>query len=559
VPPDAPLAIPRVRTQPFGDLLVATPEPLLRAHRTEVLSEAGSAVAATTTPHRNGASAGNDGRALLLRADETLGDMATLNIDEITRPPTARLRPRAFDNRSAIAREIDRELSQAERRLFPNDSSSAVPFGQIDDYDDALSDIDLDSLAIDTIPGLAQSLGMDEPRARGRREVPPPPPPVVALADAPPLRPVQEEGELAETDVAELIARLHGHAFSGALHVRLPDGEKVLYLEQGEPVGASSTMRHDQLAELLYREGKLGREQAQRARGPAGEASARAVALALVEQGALKEREVFGVMRRHAEEVLYSLCALERGAFELRPTLPSAEDRVRLSAPLWALLLEGVRRKYGLERLGAHLGGRELVLRPTTSFSRVVEAAGLTADERRVVALLDGVRTLGEVRAAIGGRVPESVVFALAWLLVVSGAADSGGAGATDVRYASTVVTADDVGERRAQRRLDGPEQVAAEEAVERERIASKRAQIADADYFAILGVARDASEHELRRAHERLRADFDAVRFSAAAAEEHREALDEIRDVLDEAARVLLHPGVRQRYAANLPAATED
>ena len=272
----------------------------------------------------------------------------------------------------------------------------------------------------------------------------------------------------------------------------------------------------------------------------------------------LKEREVFAAMRRHAEELLYSLFALESGRYELGPSLPPADERVRLSAPTWALVLEGVRRKYSLERLGARLGGRDVILRPTTAFPRVVEALAPTSDERRVCALLDGTRSLAEIRAAIGGRIPESIVFAVAWTLHVAGAVEAG-AGAADVRYASTVVTTEDGGERRARPRVDGAAQLAAEEAVERERIASKRAQIADADYFAVLGVARDANEHELRRAHERLRGDFDPTRFSPETAAHHRDDLAEIRDVLDEAARVLLLRPVRERYAAHLPAPSAD
>jgi hypothetical protein len=369
---------------------------------------------------------------------------------------------------------------------------------------------------------------------------------------------VQEEGALDQIDVAELIARVHANAFSGALRVELPEGHRILYLDQGEPVGARSTLRHDRLAELLFREGKLTREQLQQVRADANpDGAPRAVALRLVEQGLLKESEVFAVMRHHAEELFYSLFALQTGRYQLGPELPPADDRVRLSSPLWALLLEGVRRKYGLERLSARLGGRDIVLRPTTAFPRLLEAAALSADERRVCALLDGARSLGEVRAAIGGRVAESTVFAIAWVLRVAGAVEAG-AGPVDVRSASTVVTGEDTGDRRARPRIQDEAQRAAEEAVERERIASKRAQITDADYFAILGVGRDASEHELRRAYERLRADFDPGRFSAEAAAQHREALDEIRTVLDEAARVLLLPAVRARYAAHLPAAVD-
>jgi hypothetical protein len=532
-----PALIPRVPTLPFGDLLpVPNAAPLVRAQRTEVLSELPSVTLEPQVVHTNG------GAAALLRADDAIGELARLDLGDLAAPKPVR----AFEDRSTIARELDRELSQAERRLFPDGVSTPI-LSHGEDYDDPLADIDLDALALDTIPGLARSLGIED---RPRRTTVP----ITPVAEPLPLLPVQEEGVLAEVDIAELLARLHGNAFSGALKIVLPEGDKILYLDQGEPVGARSTLRHDQLAELLFREGKLTREQLQRARvdGEPGGAS-RPVALRLVDEGVLKEREIFPAMRRHAEELLYSLFALEAGRYELGPSLPAAEERVRLSAPTWALILEGVRRKYGLERLTALLGGRGLVLRPTTSFERVVEAAALSAEERRVVALLDGGRSLAEVRAALGGRIAESVVFALAWMLRAAGAVDAG-EGVGDLRSASTVVTAPpESAERRTQPRADGAQR-SVEEQVERERIASKRAQIADANYFAILGVARDASDHELRRAHERLRADFDPAHFSPETATAHREALEEIGEILDEALRVLLVRGIRAHYAEHLP-----
>ena len=75
-----------------------------------------------------------------------------------------------------------------------------------------------------------------------------------------------------------------------------------------------------------------------------------------------------------------------------------------------------------------------------------------------------------------------------------------------------------------------------------------------------MLGVGRrsERAPEELARAHARLRADFDAVRFTVAVAEENAEALAEIADVLDEALRVLTAPGVRARYIEHLLPAGE-
>ncbi len=513
-----PLLLPRVRTQP-----VDPSDPLVRVGL-------GPDDESSTTAPRERA---------LLRADDAL---AGLGLDEVISSTSLP----AFDNRSTIARAIDRELSQAERRLFPDQAATPLPFGKGFDYDDALGDIDLDALGIDTISGLR---GSD----RRRLDVEPQAPRFVET----PSRPVQEEGSLHTLDVAELIGRLHAAAFSGALQLHRPEGEKIIYFDHGEPVGARSSLKHDHLGELLFRDGKLTRDQALRVRASAepdqeDAGLARPVALRLVESGLLKEGEVFAAARRHLEEVFFSCFALQSGDYRLGPELPPADDRVRTSTTTRALVLEGVRRKYGLERLASLLGGRDAVLAPTTSFPGVVETAVLSPEERRVAVLFDGHRSLGDIRAALGRGVAESLVFGVAWGLAVVGALGHGDT-PNDLRSASTVVTMDASGERRARPRTVDAAQRTAERAIERERIGVKRAQILDADYFTILGATRDATEHELRAAHARLRADFDAAQFDEETRLEQAAALAEINEVLDEALRVLCVPSIRASYAAHV------
>src|SRR3954452_15552211 len=123
---------------------------------------------------------------------------------------------------------------------------------------------------------------------------------------------------------------------------------------------------------------------------------------------------------------------------------------------------------------------------------------------------------------------------------------------AVPVREASTVVTTlSNVRDRRgAARPGDDPP---GDRAIDRERLQAKRAQIADCDYFAVLGVDRLASTHEIERAYERLRIDFDPERFGPQVVEKLAEAIDEIHEVLEEAHRVLRDDQMRSAYREHL------
>ncbi|MDB4970063.1 MAG: response regulator receiver protein [Myxococcales bacterium] len=552
----------------------------------------------------------------LLRADDALADAGIQSLvvtpdfverrripESLKRAETLErgARPSTFDERSTFARRLESELSAAERRLFPDSPSTAS--GVRDEYEDALGDIDLDSLGIDTIPGIgadaldaalemtprnghaaggngaaADRVSLSESRAGTSR--PEPSLPESALADSSRPRPSRTEpshatappapalpdddGELTTTDVATLFATLHAAGFTGALSLLRGDGDKTIYFDAGMPVAARSTFSHDRLPDLLAREGVIGKEQLVRARA-AGDGG-RGAAQKLVELGIIKSSELFATVRHHAEEIVYSCFGWERGRYRLSHEQPPTEDRVRLGHHPWALFVEGVRRKYNMERLVELIGPPETVLTPTTTLASALEDGHFTAAERARAELIDGERSLSELQLAVVGQpLPESGLYALAWALVAIGAARLGDESSGEsrsgiglgVRSVPTLVTPPYGAERRTRARAhERPRDRDADRAIDKERVLAKRAQVLDGDYFVILGLDRDASAHEVARAFERLKREFALDRFADPVRSELAEALVEISQVLDEAHRVLCDDAVRMSYRAHLPPA---
>src|SRR6185295_2920363 len=157
-------------------------------------------------------------------------------------------------------------------------------------------------------------------------------------------------GDLREEDVAGLIARLHRERYNGRVTLRRGDAEKSLFFEEGRPVFATSNLPHDRMGDLLYREGKITREQHARSREIVAE-TGRRMGEILVEMGFLKRRELLPAVRRHVEDIVYSLFAWDSGAYGTSPGDGGARDeKIRLAAHPTAIVLEGIRRKIGLER-----------------------------------------------------------------------------------------------------------------------------------------------------------------------------------------------------------------
>ncbi|WNZ63642.1 hypothetical protein QEG98_07970 [Myxococcus sp. MxC21-1] len=83
-------------------------------------------------------------------------------------------------------------------------------------------------------------------------------------------------------------------------------------------------------------------------------------------------------------------------------------------------------------------------------------------------------------------------------------------------------------------------------------RLEAKFEEIQDADYFAVLGLARSAGE-EVKRAYELLAAEFHPLRFAGHPDPALQHRAQQIRTVLAEAAQALGDDRLRAEYARSL------
>lgn len=347
-------------------------------------------------------------------------------------------------------------------------------------------------------------------------ELPEPPdePPEPAIPAARATRPLPAVGDLRTHDFPTLLGHLYREGFSGRLRVRRGDIEKTLWLDDGFPVSTASNLPADRLADQLLREGAISRAQYDEATRRSAETGRRVGAL-LLEMGALAAPALVSALRRHHEAILSSLFGWDDATFELDVDQPPASDRLRLDTHPAALVLAGVRRKFGPDRLIERLGTAWTVL------ERVGEdppdAMGLKPAERSAIGWFDGRATLEEVAERSGlGRVG---VLAVAWALLALG-------------YL-----------RRATE--DGRDSAPRPDRV---RVTALYALARTADYFTLLGLPRDADAAAVRRAHEFLKAAFDPAGLGPFGAEMSVE-IEEIRETIDEARLVLEDDGRRDAY----------
>jgi hypothetical protein len=89
--------------------------------------------------------------------------------------------------------------------------------------------------------------------------------------------------------------------------------------------------------------------------------------------------------------------------------------------------------------------------------------------------------------------------------------------------------------------------------AARREALLARYALVEEGDYFEILGIGRDATAAEVRRAHDRIALELDPSTIDPTLTGELGSKLDAIREVLGEALRVLGDERLRPRYQNHL------
>lgn len=397
---------------------------------------------------------------------------------------------------------------------------------------------------------LPTSLPAGPPPSLERRLEPPPPPMQALPIPSGPLSPPQPSSAvvtppllsgpeapkavpmaLGPGDGPRALAQAIAHRQSGSLTFEAPEGVRRVVLREGDIITAASGIDGESLLAFLGARGELPRERIEQLAGrlpPYG----RHAGAALVAQGALAQDQLWPVLRSHAEWIMAQALSLTRGSSFLDPEPPGRlrnEPSVFGGSPGAEVFVEVIRRSIDEPTATAALGGRD------TTFAEgpratLLNECGLGAAE------------LDAIRSVIGGRLDQivarfpqtdvtQVLYALALLGIVS-----------VVRPAFANLKAG----ARAPRIVEAD---AMDDGALRERIRARIDLVEEGDYFALLGVMRNATSYEIRRAYLDLRRTFEPAVVLTPATLDLAEDVRRIVAVLDEAYEILGDNARRERY----------
>ncbi|KFE72369.1 DUF4388 domain-containing protein [Hyalangium minutum] len=195
-------------------------------------------------------------------------------------------------------------------------------------------------------------------------------------------------GDASGFPLSDLIAFLSQSRWSGLVRVRTPGTERSLTLREGEVRGASSDDPSDRLGEVLVRLGYVDRakiEQVLREQPPSK------VGRALVERGYLQAHDLFKCVTHQVSEIFHAIVLCREGSFFLIDQ-PVDDKASHIQLSTQSLLMDSIRKIDELAHFRKRIPHGRLYVGPKRASDGKLEA-----DEDRVLALLDGRRTILEL------------------------------------------------------------------------------------------------------------------------------------------------------------------
>jgi hypothetical protein len=353
-------------------------------------------------------------------------------------------------------------------------------------------------------------------------------------------------------DVLRVIARAIAARTTGSLCVAAideaqssaspPRGPQVIerrvVLRDGDVVTTSSTAEDESLLAFLGVRGDLPRETVRRlaSKFPV---HGRHAGAALVARGYLGQDQMWPTLRAHAEWLFARALQTTSGRLLLEAEPPgrlAGEPSVFGGSTGASVFVEVVRRIVPPAEAVERLGGTSSRIGDGPE-TRLLAECALDPTEVEQVRAAPG-RSVREVLEAAPEGDLATVFFALSQLGVLEVLPAAGG-GASEEDPSALDVSA-----------LDA-------EAV-RERVRARLQLVEDGDYFALLGVPRDATGYELRRAFLELRRAFDPSRVLTTEVSDLADDVRKIATVLEEAYDILKDAARRERYRRAIDAVPE-
>lgn len=350
-----------------------------------------------------------------------------------------------------------------------------------------------------------------------------------------------KSGTLRDHTIAEIIRDLYKDHIDGVLTVRQDDVEKQIFFAYGSPIFATSNQRDDRMGAILYRQGKVSREDLVKAVEKA-KATGKRFGTILVESGLISPEELVQTVIVQVEDIILSVFCWEDGEYRFLPGPVPTEDIVALNLNPADLILKGVKEKFSMTQVDRFLGNLDQILHPVPNPDQLYPDVQLSPFVHQILALMDGMRPLSEI-VRESQTPPEETLRTLAALKILELVYDQS---LGEVPPPPTPAGFQEEG-------IDAALSKDIEISNFKEETESLYSRLASMNYYELLGVSRKAEKQEIVKCYTDLSRKFHPDRFQDSLLQDISDKALEIFNQITFAYTTLSNDRSREEYNHSL------
>lgn len=317
---------------------------------------------------------------------------------------------------------------------------------------------------------------------------------------------------------------------------------KKVYFKDGDAVFAVSNQENDRLGRRLLVAGRLEQNQ-YHAISEIVQKTGKLEGSVMVELGFVSRDELEDAFRRQARDIILSLFSWRKGSHRFEETAVPLAGITPIGMSVGNIIREGL-TGFEWQAVRRSLPPLVTILRPAENPAALLQAAGLSEDQKSVLLLIDGEKSIEQICAA--SKIGDFNTLTAIHLFLALGIIEVGDIKEGDARTQAQQAVRLAIGIEEA---YAGPEFHEASPEEVRRAVQSAFEEMEGRDLYQVLGVAEDASLRDIRRAYFRLAKLYHPDRHFDPQLSDMKGPLEAIFSRLTEAYNTLSSPSLRAEY----------
>ncbi|MEK7238462.1 MAG: DUF4388 domain-containing protein, partial [Nitrospirota bacterium] len=343
-------------------------------------------------------------------------------------------------------------------------------------------------------------------------------------------------GSLKDFQLTDILIGIQRSTKTGILEIKSGSTVREIFIENGDMIFATSNNEDDRLGEILVKEGKITLEEYNQSSLLLMKTGER-LGKILVELGCLTPKELFEVVRHQTEEIILSLFSLQEGRFEFQEKpIPQREEIITLRISVANIIYHGIKRITNFAHIKQMCPPIDYVLNISPNPMDIFQALTLEDVDKNILSYVNGLYSIKIILLLSPVKDFETLKTICALLSV--GLIKIKREDETPIKLPIEYTFGE-------------PEEKAPDEFLG--RIEEMYKKCGALGYYEVLGVGKDASSEEIKKAYYKLSKEFHPDKHFYFPAHDIKGKLMKILFYTTEAYETLSHPGKRVEYNVSL------